>query len=196
MTDPTKLTRRGLLAAAALAPLAASSTACAQQSRSTVGKDSRILVTYFTRSDNTRVIAEILKRALGADLFQIRPARPYPEDYKETVEQARQERDRGFEPALATRVGDITSYDTLFLGFPIWGGTAPPIIRSFLSAHDLADKMIHPFITHGGYGEGNSAEVLSRHIPAARLQKAFIMEADQERRTINQVNNWLGAQRI
>ena len=150
------------------------------------------LVAYFSRSGNTRVVAGIIRRARGADLFEIRPATPYPEDYEDTVEQARQESARGFEPALAATVSAMADYDTLFLGFPIWGQTVPPVIQSFVSAHDLAGKTVIPFVTHGGYGPGNSQSVLTRHAPKARWRDAFVLEMDQERRTIERVTGWLG----
>jgi flavodoxin len=163
----------------------------AQGGNGRAGASSRLLVAYFTRSGNTRVIAGTISRALSARLFEIRPQRPYPEDYEQTVEQARQETDRGFEPPLAARVPDFAAYDTIFLGFPIWGQTAPPVIRSFLRAHNLSGKTLRPFITHGGYGLGNSIAVVTEHAPGARIEPAFVMEADQERRTIDQVTNWL-----
>lgn len=152
---------------------------------------SRLLVAYFSRSGNTRVVAGLIHRSLGTDLFEIRPATPYPEDYLETVELARHERDSGREHALEAKVSNIADYDTVFLGFPIWGETAPPVIRAFLSAHDLSGKTLVPFVTHGGYGLGNSRSVLASHAPKARLRDGFVMEADQERRTMNQVNSWL-----
>ncbi len=82
--------------------------------------NNRPLVVYLTRSGNTRVIAETLHRALPADLFEIRPARPYPEDYEEHVAQATRERESGYEPPLAERVSNMAAYDEIFLGFPIW----------------------------------------------------------------------------
>lgn len=145
---------------------------------------------YFSRSGNTRVVAGLLRREIGADLFEIQPARPYPEDYLETVEQARQERDRGVEPALAAKV-PVATYDIVYLGFPIWGETTPPIIRSFLSAHDLSGKTLVPFITHGGYGLGDSLSVLATHAPKAQLRASFSMQADQERQTMERVTGWL-----
>ena len=131
---------------------------------STRGAGSPILVAYFSRTGNTRVVAGLIRRALGADMFEILPATPYPEEYLATVEQARQERDRGIEPTLKATVTGIARYAMLFLGFPIWGETAPPIIRSFLSAHELSDKTLVPFITHGGYGSGNNRGV-AQHAP-------------------------------
>lgn len=185
------LSRRTLLTVPAVLSMATATAACAEPDAAPNRASSKTLVAYFTRSGNTRVIAGTVRRALGADLFEIRPLRPYPEDYEQTVEQARQERDRGYEPPLAAKVGDIAAYDTIFLGFPIWGETAPPVIRSFLRAHDLAGRTLRPFITHGGYGPGNSLSVLESHALGTRIEPAFVMEADQERRTLDEVTGWL-----
>jgi flavodoxin len=152
---------------------------------------SATLVAYFSRSGNTRVVAGLIQRAFGADLFEIQPAVPYPDEYLATVEQARQERDRGVEPALEGTITTIRSYETVYLGFPIWGETAPPVIRSFLSRHDLSGKTLVPFVTHGGYGLGSSREVVARLAPGANLQTEFLMQADQERQTMERVNQWL-----
>jgi flavodoxin len=177
---------------AAIATLPLSSAARTEASGNNPRKAaSRTLVAYFSRSGNTRVVAGLIQRACGADLFEIRPAKPYPDEYLTTVEQARQERDSGFEPALEAQVPQIGAYDIVYLGFPIWGETAPPVIRSFLSTHDLAGKIVVPFVTHGGYGLGNSQSVLATHAPEAKLRRPFAMEADQERRTMNLVNEWL-----
>lgn len=185
------LSRRTLLTVPAVLSMATATAACAEPDAAPQRASSKTLVAYFTRSGNTRVIAGTVRRALGADLFEIRPLRPYPEDYEQTVEQARQERDRGYEPPLAAKVGDIAAYDTIFLGFPIWGETAPPVIRSFLRAHDLAGRTLRPFITHGGYGPGNSLSVLESHALGTSIEPAFVMEADQERRTLDEVTGWL-----
>ena len=85
---------------------------------------------------------------------------------------------------------DLTS-EVVFLGFPIWGMTAPPVIRSFLSASDLSGKTLVPFITHGGYGTGRSLSVLADLAKGARIFRPFVMKADQERRTLAQVSSWL-----
>ena len=153
--------------------------------------NARVLVAYFTRTGNTRVIAGQVRRALGADLFEIMPVDPYPEDYEETVSQAERERKAGYEPPLMATVPDLAAYDVVFLGFPIWGMTAPAVIRSFLARHDLSGKTLVPFITHGGYGLGQSLSVVAKHAPEARILKAFSMKADQERQTLSQVTRWL-----
>lgn len=169
-----------------LLPLAATSGVA-----SAAPSDGRALVAWFSRSGNTRVIAGQIARSLEAGRFEIVPARAYPDDYFETVEQARQERDRGFEPPLAATVDRIGAFETIYLGFPIWGGTAPPVIRSFLAGHDLAGKTIVPFITHGGFGTGDSLTVVADHAPQSRLVEGFVLERPQERQTIERVTEWL-----
>jgi flavodoxin len=172
-------------------PLAGSTSALANAARLDGRPVGKTLVAYFSRSGNTRVIAGQIHRARGADLFEIEPAKAYPEDYFETVEQARQERDNGYEPPLKTQVAGMADFSTLFLGFPIWGETAPSVIRSFLSMYDLSGKTVIPFITHGGYGPGSSLSILRSHAPRARLVEGFSMQAPQERQTIARVTDWL-----
>lgn len=191
----SKPTRRALMTGMAGLSLGQVSQSSAAAGAGIARPKAPVLVAYFSRSGNTRVIAGLLQRAFGADLFEILPATPYPDEYLATVEQARQERDRDIEPALKARVPNMASYATVFLGLPIWGETAPPIIRSFLSAHDLPGKTIVPFITHGGYGLGSSERVIARHAPKSKLQPAFSIQADQERQTMDCVNAWLGASR-
>jgi flavodoxin len=192
VTEPSKFSRRDALKGAMLVPVTAGlglpgSSPLAQQ----LPSNAKALVAYFSRTGNTRVIAGQIHRARGADLFEIQPAEPYPEDYEAVVSQAQRERDTGYEPLLRATVPDVQSYAMVFLGFPIWGMTAPPVIRSFLSGHDLSGKTLVPFITHGGYGLGQSLAVLAKHAPKARLLKAFAMKADQERETLRQVTRWL-----
>jgi hypothetical protein len=131
MSLPPDYLRRTIMTALATLPL--SVVAATSGSSGEVRRNgSRTLVAYFSRSGNTRVVAGLIHRSLRTDLFEIRPATPYPEDYLATVEQARLERDSGRERALEARVSNIGDYDTVFLGFPIWGETTPPVMRAFL----------------------------------------------------------------
>lgn len=195
MNSPTDLSRRAILALAALVSLAPeikNASAAAPGPR----PQGKTLVAYFSRSGNTRLVAGRIHRALGADVFEIQPATPYPEDYDATVDQARRERDGGYEPPLKATVPNIARYETVFLGFPVWGETAPPVIRAFLSAHDLSGKTLVPFITHGNYGPGNSLTVVAEHAPRARLLEGFSMQAEQEKDVLAKVNRWLDDARL
>lgn len=189
--------RRTLLQSALILPAAlAAGGGLAPKAALAVGADQaagvKDLVVYFSRSGNTRVIAGQISRARAARLVEITPATPYPEDYEATVAQAARERESGYLPPLTGRVGNIADYDRIWLGFPIWGGSAPPVIRAFLSGHDLTGKTVIPFITHGGYGIGNSLDVVAQDAPSASFAAPFVLEADQERRTLARVTSWLG----
>ena len=136
------LSRRNALQGLTMLPLAGSigtavRSASAQDFRVPA---SRTLVAFFSRTGNTRVIAGQIRRAHSADIFEIVTATPYPEDYQETVSQAQRERDSGFEPPLRETVLAIAAYSIVFLGFPIWGTTAPSVIRSFLFEPRLGGK--------------------------------------------------------
>ncbi|PZV39497.1 flavodoxin [Mesorhizobium kowhaii] len=192
MSKPSLFSRRGALMTALALPLGTGLSLPASASKARPAGGAKILVAYYTRTGNTRVIARQIGRARGADIFEIQTANPYPEDYAEQVAVAQQQRDSGFEPPLAATVPGVKSYETVFLGFPIWGMTAPSVIRSFLSRHDLSGKTLVPFITHGGYGLGESLKVLADHAPGARLIEGFSKQCDQERETLEQVTGWLG----
>ncbi|AUX71559.1 flavodoxin [Erwinia pyrifoliae] len=155
--------------------------------------NSRTLVVYFSRSGNTRVIAGVIHRHLNADLFEIEPATAYPDDYFQTVQQAKNQHDQGVKPALKHNVTNFERYHTIYLGFPIWGTSVPPVVQTFLSSHDFSSKLVIPFITHGGYGIGNSEEILAGLAAAAKRENPLVIECDQERKTTEIVTNWLAA---
>lgn len=184
------LRRRALLPAPAAAVLAAA-TPVTQAAT----PDSRTLVAYFTRTGNTRVLARQIRRARHAELFEIVPVDDYPEDYEQTVAQAARERQRRHLPPLRARAPALARDATVFLGFPVWGQSVPPPVRSFLAQHDLAGRTLVPFITHGGYGVGDSLAVLAADAPQARLRDdGLVLRADQERETLARVTSWLVAQ--
>ena len=190
MPNALKTTRRVILVSSLLFPLAAGAMS-AESANAETDTDSRPLVAYFTRSGNTRTVADLLSRDLDGDLFEIEPATPYPADYFETVDQATHERESNFLPPLKASVGNLGSYNTVFLGFPIWGASAPPIVRSFLANQDFSGKTIIPFNLHGGYGLGNSREIMAMAAPQANFAPGLVMEGLQERRTTTQVRDWL-----
>lgn len=152
---------------------------------------SRQLVAYLSRSGNTRVVAQTLSRNVGADLFEIRTAEPYPADYETHVDLAHRHCDAEATPRLAESVSDMARYETIFLGFPIWGGALPAPIRTFVNVHDLAGKTLVPFITHGGYGTGSAPETLAAIASDAQILEPFIQECDAERDTLRLIGTWL-----
>ena len=122
---------------------------------------SKTLVAYFSASGTTAHVAKELAQAVGADIYEIKPAVPYTKaDLNWMDKKSRSSiemNDKSSRPALADRNADIAAYDTILLGFPIWWYVAPTIINSFLESYDFSGKKIVLFATSGGSGLGKTA---------------------------------------
>lgn len=174
----------------ALLPLVAAQVAAGSAHDQSGGGES--VVVYLSRSGNTRVLAGALSRRFGADLFELRPRDPWPEDYEEMVAWASRMRETGAPLPLAEEPMAIGGYSTVFLCFPIWGEDLPAVMASFLRGHDLSGKTVVPIITHGGYGEGASVETARALAPGADFTEAFVLECNQERDDLRRLDRWLG----
>ena len=95
---------------------------------------------------NTMIVAEDIQEYLGADLFEIVPEVPYPDAYDEMTALAQQEQADDARPAILDNIESIDSYDTIFLGYPIWWGNIPNIVLTFLESQDFSGKTIYPFV--------------------------------------------------
>lgn len=127
----------------------------------------KALVVYYSRSGNTRAVAEAIHAAVGGDIVELQPVTPYPEAYRATTDQAKQELASGYKPPLKNRIGHIEAYDVVFVGSPNWWGTVAGPVRTFLSEYDLAGKRIAPFITHEGSALGRSVADIKTFCPKA-----------------------------
>jgi flavodoxin len=151
----------------------------------------KILVAYFSHTGNTREIVNQIHKIVGGDIFEIQSVKPYPQDYNAVVEQARQELDSGYKPALKTKVDNIGSYDVIFIGYPIWMGTLPAPVKTFLSEYDLSGKIVVPFCTHGGGGPGRSVADVSKLCPRSTLLDSFEILGSNVKTAQNEVSEWL-----
>ena len=151
-----------------------------------------ILVAYFSHSGNTREIAnQIHKSVGGGDIFEIQAVKKYPDDYDAVVEQARQELDSGYKPALKTKLENIKSYDLVFIGYPVWWGTFPAPVKAFLSEYDFSGKTIAPFCTHEGSGLGRSVTDISKLCPKSALLNGVAIRGSVVKTAQNKVSEWL-----
>jgi len=156
-----------------------------------VGITNKILVVYFSHSGNTREIANQIHKSAGGDIFEIQAINPYPHDYDAIVQQARQELDSGYKPAVKTKMENIKSYDLVFIGYPIWWGTVPAPVRTFLSEYDFSGKTIVPFCTHEGSGLGRSATDISKLCPKSALLDGVAIRGRDVKTAQNKVSEWL-----
>lgn len=123
---------------------------------------SKILVAYFSASGVTKNAAEKLAKAANADLFEIKPVRPYTDaDLDWTDKKSRstvEMNDLSSRPEIANKCENMGSYDVVFVGFPIWWYVEPRIIDTFLESYDFSGKTVIPFATSGSSGLGKTAE--------------------------------------
>lgn len=115
------------------------------------------LVAFYSWGGNTRAAAEAVAKAIGADIVEIKPADPYPEDYQVCVARAASEIKEGVKPTLIDGKLDLSKYETVIVGSPNWWGTIAPPVASFLSTNDFSGKKLSLFVTHGTGGMQNCA---------------------------------------
>lgn len=142
-----------------------------QQPTENTEQKGKSLVVYFSATGNTEALAKKIAAAAGADLFEIIPEVPYTDEdlnYNNNDCRAnREQKDDSARPAIANKVENMESYDTVFIGYPIWWGTMPKVIRTFLETYDLSGKTIMPFCTSGGSGIASSVSVIKETCPGA-----------------------------
>ena len=150
----------------------------------------KALVVYFSATGTTKGVAQRLAGAIGADIFEIVPAKPYTDadlnwrnkQSRSSVEMA----DRKSRPAIAKAVPELAKYTTVYVGFPIWWYREPSIIDTFIesNAAALAGKTIVPFATSGGSGMGDSTANLQALAPKARVTEGRRFRASVDADTL------------
>lgn len=133
----------------------------------------KILVAYFSWGGNTQNMAENIAGLTDATLFRIETVTPYPTNYNECTEVAREELDNGIRPELNGAIENLDEYDVIFVGCPVWWHTAPMAVWSFLEStqYDFTDKIIVPFCTYAStYREETLAKIVELTPESTHLQ--------------------------
>lgn len=164
-------------------------------------KQSNVLIVFFShagenyavgniKEGNTKLVAEEIQKVTGGDIFEIIAEKDYDIPYDALTNLAKDEYETGELPAFKGAI-DIDRYDTIFVGGPVWWGTYPQVMFTFIGSYDLNGKTIIPFTTHEGSGLGNVVEDLKGHYPKARFEKAFSIYGHQVRGGLSKVDKWL-----
>jgi flavodoxin len=151
----------------------------------------RHLIAYFTRSGNTRRIADLIQQEVGGTLHEIQPEVPYPSEYDAVAEQAKVEIDEGYKPPLRSTLDGIESYDVVFVGSPNWWSTIAPPVATFLSEYDLSGKTIVPFCTHGGGGLGRIGGDIAKLCPQSTVLSSLEIHGSGGGNAQARVSAWL-----
>ena len=147
------------------------------------------LVAYFSASGITAAVSKRLAQTTQADLFEIKPQIPYTNaDLDWTNKKSRSSvemQDRACRPPLADATPDLTAYDVIFVGFPVWWYREPSIIDTFLEAADFSGKTIIPFATSGSSGMGDSAQNMQTLAPKATVKNGQRFDANVSTATLS-----------
>ena len=167
--------------------------------------EAKMLIAVFSRADenyavgyievgNTMKLAQAIQQKTGAELFEVAPAKKYPADYDTCIDVAKKEQSRKARPAIA-QDKDISEYDVIFLGYPVWWGDIPMCMYTFIEAHDWAGKTVIPFCTHEGSGSGRTDRTLKSSLKGAEVKRAMAMRGATAQNNASEVeqtvDRWL-----
>lgn len=167
----------------------AATTSAASDEQTTSGGTA---VVYFSATGNTADIAEKVANILNADKFEIIPEEPYtPDDLNYNDDNCRanlEMNDDSARPAISGDMTALTEYDTVFIGYPIWWGTAPRIIDTFFESYDMSGKTVYTFCTSGGSGISQSIDDLTSLCPDVTISDGRRFNAGA---TEDDVRQWM-----
>jgi len=150
-----------------------------------------ILVAYFSHSGNTRTVANQICENVEGDIFEIQSEKQYHNEYNTVVKQAKQELESSYKPKLKTKVKNIKSYDLIILGYPMWWGTFPAPVKTFLSEYDFSLKTVIPFCTHEGSYLGRSVEDIKKLCPQSTVLEGLEVRGGDVKNAQKKVFEWL-----
>ncbi len=152
---------------------------------------SKKLVAYFSASGVTEKVAKSLSDAIGADIFEIKPAVPYTKkdlDWTDNNSRTTKEmNDPASRPEMSEKISDVSQYDSIFIGFPIWWYTAPHIVNTFLESCDFSGKKIILFATSGGSTLRGIAEKLKSSCPNSEIIEGRMLNFNP---SIDEIKEW------
>jgi flavodoxin len=140
---------------------------------------------------NTEVVANMIHKITGGDMFHIESVTAYPNDYTEATEVAKNELRAKARPKLTGHVENMGTYDVIFLGYPNWWGTMPMPVYTFLESHDFSGKTIVPFCTHEGSGMGHSEQDIAKACPKATVRKGIAIHGTNASSAGSDVSSWI-----
>ena len=129
---------------------------------------SKILISYFSASGNTKKVAEKIATVVGGDLSPIEPKEKYTEadlDWMDKESRSSIEMRENIKPEISSKVFNLNEYDIVLLGFPIWWYKEPTIIDKFLEENDMTGKKIYVFVTSGSSGVDSTYKSLQNNFP-------------------------------
>lgn len=163
------------------------------------------IIIYFSRADenyfggqyryvevgNTEIVANMIQRATGADMFKIEPLEPYSADYNTCIAEAKEDLRSKARPELVSYPEQLDDYDTIYLGYPNYWGTAPMHVFTLLEKFNFAGKKLYLFCTHEGSGMGHSEIDIQKACPDATVVATLPLYGSSVNTMENIVKGWV-----
>lgn len=140
---------------------------------------------------NTGKAAKMIARAVGADLYEIRQAVPYSDNYNTCIQQANEDLKHNRRPALVDLPASLDEYDEVWLGAPIYWGTIPMAVFTFLDSFDWSGKMIHPFCTHEGSGLAHMPADIAKQAKGAAVTDGLAILGSAVDQVGKSIEQWI-----
>lgn len=153
-------------------------------------EDNSVTVVNGEVLGNTQYVANLIGDKTNSTIWRIEPKDPYPTNHEELLQRAREEIDSNARPDIKDSI-DISDYDVVYIGYPIWNSDLPPIIYTFIENHDLNNKTIFPFCTHGGSGLSNTVSTLVDKLPNSTVLDGFEISRNNMDNADKEVSEWL-----
>lgn len=144
-----------------------------------------------TYKGNTEYIAELISKETNADMFEIVPQDAYADTYDQMVKRAEQEQEKNERPAIKNKVKNISQYDNIYVGYPIWWSDMPQILYTFFDTYDLKGKNIIPFCTHAGSGLSGTVGRIKKLEPQATVYKGLAIYRTDVTDSDSKVKSWI-----
>lgn len=183
-----------VLVAVALSGCGQSVNPIDQEAESALTGESKILIVYFSYSGNTQTVARSIQKVTGGDIFRVTVTDEYPDSYNEMSDRTEKEKSEQARPELKDTIdeGEWASYDSVFLGFPIWWGDMPMPIYTFLESYDFTGKTIYPFVTSDSSGFGGTISKIQSSASGAIVKdNGLSITASNISSTDDSVKTWI-----
>ncbi len=210
------VTRRTALRAALVGSAGLVAAACAEPDDTTPAASTtaapgvpvpgrRVLVVFFSRAGenyynggrrnlevgNTEVVAGMIRDRIGAELYKIEPAEPYPDGYDDAVRRNSAEQSAGARPVIAGALPDVAPYDVIVLGSPVWSNRAPRIMSTFIERVDLRSKTVLPLVTYAVSGMSGVDDFYEDALPSTTVAKGLAIRGEEAADSGNAIDAWL-----
>ena len=156
---------------------------------------SKIIIISFSKSGNTQIISDYINQSTNITLYNIKPKTSYPSSDDETLTIAQNEQNTNARPEIDNPLTDISNYDIILLGYPLWYGHLPNIVITQLELLNLNNKEIYPFNTHGSSGISNSVNDIKKYASNANVHDGFPIKGSDaksgESSVKDKVDEWI-----